>query len=206
MGKRPNHFISQTRAEKMRPKNTGVTTNSSLKYIDFTEINRASNKYQKKEKRKKEVEERKEARQREKFNKEFFSAGSAFSVTLKDIPSLFYFTFAKNQQEARSKGYYFFKENRVPETFNLSCDEIWKRVNTKYHKELDKYSFEGKIPIPVLMQTLNLSFPCSNCMSVTFNYKDYENKKCYVIEGEGDLSEFTSGFILCPKCYHDYTH
>ena len=135
--------------------------------------------------------------------KERFSKGKAYKITFKDIPNLLYFTFAENDETARQRACDYFRDNSHPAFITKNNKELWM-ARAKRIPELDEYSFEGKVPIPQLMKHLSVTFPCSNCGKDNFNYSDYEKKRCYIIEGDGDLNDFTKGFILCYDCHKKY--
>lgn len=126
----------------------------------------------------------------------------AYKVLYRDNPKLLYFTFAETRELAATKAFYYFRNSGYPE-FIGKYDEYFEGRGYRV-QELDKFSAEGKVPIPNLMQHLGVTFPCSNCGEHDFSYNDYKKGECYIIEGDGDLNEFTKGFILCHKCYKKY--
>jgi hypothetical protein len=71
-------------------------------------------------------------------------------------------------------------------------------------QELDKYALKGIVPIPEILRVLDVSMPCSVCKKGNFNYSDYKEEKCFIIEGEGNLNPFTKGYLLCSECYKKY--
>ena len=72
-------------------------------------------------------------------------------------------------------------------------------------KELDEYGLKGEIvPIPALLKATGISLPCSVCGKGKFEYSDYIDGKCFIIEGEGNLNPYTKGYILCYDCYQKY--
>lgn len=128
----------------------------------------------------------------------------AYKVTFKGHDDLIYFTFAKNKDKAKGEATKFFKENFHPAFMGRGWRNEHLNSRGVRIPELDKYARERKVPIPELMKYLKVSFHCSLCGKETFNYKDYENKRCFIIEGEGDLNEKTKGYILCYNCYKKY--
>lgn len=127
--------------------------------------------------------------------------GTPYKVTYKTVPDIAYIVFTTHKDKAKGIATKFFKESYHPQFMGRLWREQHLQARTQVIREFKKYSDTGKIPIPALMQVTGFTFPCSVCHQHNFNYEDYENKKCYVIEGEGDLNEFTLGYILCPECY-----
>ena len=128
----------------------------------------------------------------------------AFKVTFKDSPDLLYFTFTKSRDYAKGEAVKYFKENFHPSFMGRGWRKQYLKAVGARVPALDKYNITGKVPIPELMKHLNISFCCSVCGKEVFSYSDYEKKKCYFVEGEGDLNEHTSGLILCYNCYKKY--
>ena len=131
------------------------------------------------------------------------SKGKAYKVTFIDQPDLLYFTYAKTRNKARSKAVIYFRENFFPLFLDPKNDE-YKKARVLRVPELDEFSDTGKVPIPKLMEHLNITFPCSACKQDDFNLSDYEKGRCFIVEGEGDLNEFTKGYILCYDCHKKY--
>lgn len=131
------------------------------------------------------------------------SKGEAYKVTYVGEPHLMYIAFNKNKDKAKGEATKFFKENFYPSFVGRGWREMYKKARTARLPDFDKYSVEGKIPIPELMK-LGVSFPCSVCGQHNFEYKDLDQNICFIIEDEGDLNIFTKGYILCYKCYHAY--
>ena len=127
----------------------------------------------------------------------------AYIVQYNNAPELFFITFTSNRYKAKGNATKFFRDNNHP----LFIEGQWKgqhiHARTRLHPDFDKYNEEMKVPIPELMK-LNISFPCSICGKGNFKIIDYENKSCFIIEGEGDLNPFTKGYCLCRDCYNKY--
>lgn len=128
----------------------------------------------------------------------------AYKVTFKDHSDLFYIAFSENRGNACYRASRYFRDIFHP--FFTGDNYRKEMLNSKAHRcpQLDKYYVEEKVPIPKLMEVLNAQFPCSVCGKGKFNYSDYINDRCYIIEGEGDLNPFTKGYILCYDCYKKY--
>lgn len=129
-----------------------------------------------------------------------------FLITFKNIPDIACVVFAKNKFKGLWKGCKFFKEQMHPLFMGSSSDDQLKQSKAKRVPELDKYVHDKKIPIPELMKHLNFTFPCSACGQDNFTYKDYEIKRCFIVENEGDLNDFTKGYVLCYNCFKKYTN
>lgn len=137
----------------------------------------------------------------ERIKRARLSKGTPYMVTYVGIPNLMYLAFAKNKDRAKGMATKYFKENFYPEFMGKGWREQHLKARTKVIQEFRKYDLTGKVPIPDLMKVLNLTFPCSCCHQYNFNYEDYENHKCYIMEDMFDLNDFTKGCILCRDCY-----
>lgn len=134
---------------------------------------------------------------------ERLSKGTPYVVTYTSVPDIMYLVFAKNKDKAKGIATKYFKENFHPDFVGKGWRTQHLKSRTKVIPEFKKYSQTGKVPIPDLMKILNLTFPCLCCHDHNFNYQDYENGKCYVIEDDGyDLNDFTKGYVLCRECYN----
>lgn len=128
----------------------------------------------------------------------------AFKVIFKDQPDLLYLTFSKSRDKAKGEAVTYFKNNFHPAFIGRSWRNEFGQARAYQVPELDKYSKEGKVPVPDLMKYLDASFCCSVCGNHTFKYSDYENGRCFVIEGEGDINEITKGIVVCYDCHRKY--
>ena len=140
----------------------------------------------------------------EELMKKRMSLGTPYRITFKGYPDLIYLTFAKNKDKAKYNAVKYYKENCHPAFFRSGAEEMYRNSRANIMREFEEYSIEGKIPIPKLMEIVHLTFPCSVCRKHDFNFEDYLNNKCYIIEGEGDLNDFAKGYILCKECYKKY--
>lgn len=132
------------------------------------------------------------------------SKGIAFKVIFKEIPDIVYISFSKTKAKARADATRYFRTTMHP--MFIGKDYEHQYLNSKAFRisEFDKFSEEGKVPIPQLMENLGATFPCSICGHGNFNLQDYKTHRCYLVEGEGDLNPFTKGYILCYSCYNKY--
>ena len=129
----------------------------------------------------------------------------AFLVTFKDRTDLAYITFALTRGKARWYACKYFRDLLIPEFQRDKGYSAQLRFTvTKRVQNFDKYAEKGRVPIPILMKELNFKFPCSICGKELFSLKDYEAGRCFVLEGEENLNEFTEGIILCYNCYKKY--
>ena len=142
----------------------------------------------------------------EKIFKKTFSKGHAYKVSFKESPNTFCIAFAKTKRKAIWQGAKFFHNNLYPEFMGKGWSTVQNLCLLEAHriKELDDYSLTGIIPIPVLMKTLNMTFKCSVCGKGNFTYETFESGGCFVLEGEGNLNDYTKGYILCYDCKRKY--
>lgn len=130
--------------------------------------------------------------------------GKARKIIFKDQPNLIYISFKKEKMKAIYEACKYFQDSFYPTFMGEGRDEEMKQARALRVQEFDKYSAEGKIPIPELMRVMEFTFPCSVCGKDNFNYEDYEIGRCFLVEGEGDLNPFTKGYVLCYDCYKKY--
>ena len=130
------------------------------------------------------------------------SQKKAYLTAFKDHPELAVVVFSENRAAARWTGCKYFKEECHPD-FLKRNDYQWELYHTvtKRTPEFDKYLKEEKVPVAELMRVLNASFNCSVCGKHSFKFEDYVNGRCFILEGEGDLNNFTKGLVLCYSCY-----
>lgn len=125
-----------------------------------------------------------------------------FSVTYRTVPDALYISFG-TKDKCKGEATKFFRDNFHPAFMGTD----WKKQHTEARAirqpQLDKYFKEKKVPIPEVMK-LGATFPCSICGKENFTLKDYENKRCFIVEGEGDVNPFTLGHIVCYNCYKKY--
>ena len=127
----------------------------------------------------------------------------AYMVTFVNHPHLLYLSFALTADKARAQAQKYMRDTYYP-TYSIDgCPISLRETRTKRIRELDKFKHLGKVPIPDLLKT-GLTFKCSSCGNFDFDYDDYTAKKCFVVEGEGDLNPFTNGYIFCYNCYKKY--
>lgn len=127
----------------------------------------------------------------------------AFKVRFKDHASLFFIAFTTRADKARAMAQRYMRDTYYPTHTINGCPISLQETRANRVKEFDKYKETGKIPIPALMK-YGIGFSCSACGKFNFNYEDYKNNRCYIVEGEGDLNPFTKGYLFCHSCYHKY--
>lgn len=127
----------------------------------------------------------------------------AFKVTFIDIPDALYVSFAHDKDKAVQEACHYFKDNFHPCFMGQAGHHVMLQGRGIRVPDFDKYAYLGKVPIIELF-SLDVTFPCKMCGEHSFTKEDLDNKKCYVIEGEGDLNKFTSGVIVCRECFNKY--
>lgn len=127
----------------------------------------------------------------------------AYKVEHDSDKSLFFITWAKNKERAKRDCYYYFRDNFHPAFTGKANWSEYLHLRPKRIPEFDKYSKEKQVPIPELLK-IGLSIPCSLCGKHTFELKDYDNNRCFIIEGEGNMNSFTKGLLLCYDCKKKY--
>lgn len=127
----------------------------------------------------------------------------SFVVSFKDHPKYFYLAFTKTRDKARAMGQRFIRDTFYP-TFGINdCPVSLRETTARRLKELDEYAPKGQAPIPSILKA-GISFSCSICGKDHFNYHDYEIKRCFIIEGDGDCVPYAKGMIVCYDCYKKY--
>lgn len=127
----------------------------------------------------------------------------AYLVTFTNHPHLSYLSFALTADKARAQAQRYMRDTFYAGYSIDSCPISLKETRTKRMKDLDKFKHTGKVPIPELLKT-GFRMQCSSCGRFEFDYDDYMARKCFVVEGEGDLTPFTNGYIFCYDCYKKY--
>lgn len=125
----------------------------------------------------------------------------AFQITHRHNKDIFLITFATNKDKAKSKGHKYFKDNLHPLFIHDYSNFVYLKV--KRLPQLDMYAKEKVVPIPEILK-LGTTIPCSLCGKHHFELKDYENNRCFIIEGEGNMNSFTKGLLLCYDCKKKY--
>ena len=80
---------------------------------------------------------------------------------------------------------------------------IYFSLKRKRANNVDKYFYEKKAPVYELME-LGIKFRCKNCGKGMFGLEEYNDKKCFILEGEGEYNYFTKGVVFCRNCYNEY--
>lgn len=121
----------------------------------------------------------------------------AYLVFFKDRPNLFYISFQlyEKRHVSRLVASKYFKK-----IFNdRPLNQYYWSAQRRRIPIFDKYRDTERVPIQELMKA-GATFSCSTCGLGKYTYTDIENKKCFVIEGEGNINPFTSGMIVCSDC------
>lgn len=127
----------------------------------------------------------------------------AYIVTFKEHPNLLYVAFSLNREKAEAEAQRYMRDVYYSMYSITDCPISLKEAHGLRAKNLDKYKTTGKIPIPELMKE-GLTFPCCGCGKYNFDLVDYETKRCFIVEGEGDLNPYTNGSVFCYNCYKKY--
>lgn len=137
------------------------------------------------------------------LNKEIRKENKAYRIVYKDHSDLLYIAFKSNRASAKHESARYFQSILNP--FFTGDDYRKQMLYSRAYRvqELDKYASKG-IPIPELLRVLDITMPCSVCGKDHFSYSDYQQEKCFIIEGEGNMNPFTRGYILCHDCYKKY--
>ena len=138
------------------------------------------------------------------LHKEIKKQHKAYRVVFKDHPDLLYIAFCGSRGSARWQACKYFKSIFNPFFSGEDANREMLKCEAYRVQELDKYALKGSAPIPALLHALDLSLPCSICGKDHFDYSDYEKGRCFIIEGEGNLNPYTSGYILCYDCHKKY--
>ena len=125
-----------------------------------------------------------------------------YTITYKSVPNALYIAFG-TKDKCKGEATKFFRDNFHPAFMGNSWRKLHPEARAIRQPQLDKYYKEKKVPIPEVMK-LGATFPCSICGKENFTLKDYEDKRCFLVEGEGDVNLFTSGHIVCYNCYKKY--
>ena len=131
------------------------------------------------------------------------SQDKAFKITFKDHPEYSCIAFAPTHPKACAKGAKTIRELYFPTFTSTDCPVQLRETKAHRCQELDEFATEGKVPIPSLLKA-GFEFTCSSCGKVHFNYQDYATRKCFIVEGEGDIVPYAKGMIFCYSCYHKY--
>lgn len=126
-----------------------------------------------------------------------------FLVKFREHPQYFWYSFAENRNKAEADGVRNIRELYYPLDTPSSCPVQITETRGYRAPEFDEYKVTGKIPITALMKS-GVSFTCSCCNKFKFTHEDLLLKRCFIIEGEGDLNPYTLGTVVCYDCYKKY--
>ena len=125
-----------------------------------------------------------------------------YVITYRNVPDIMYIAFGTKDQ-CKGEATKYFRDNFHP----AFVENGWRRLHTEARAirepVLDNFYKEKKVPIPEVMH-LGATFPCCICGKGNFDLDDYKKKRCFVVEGEGDINVFTKGYLLCYDCYKKY--
>jgi len=130
--------------------------------------------------------------------------GVAYRVTFLEHPKIIYLSFKPTNNKARWEACKYLIDTFNPEFIGNTQQEIIYKSRAHRQPELDKYALKGKVPIPILMEKLNMKFSCAICGKGNYGYKEYSDERCVIIEGEGDAFPFAEGIVICQKCFHEH--
>ena len=138
------------------------------------------------------------------LHKEIKKQRKAYRLVFKNHPDLFYISFNKSRESAKYEAARYFKSIFHPFFTGENYSVEMLQCRAYRVQEFDQYALKGVIPIPALLKVSGISLPCSVCRKGHFDYSDWEQEKCFIVEGEGNLNPFTKGYLLCYDCYKKY--
>lgn len=132
----------------------------------------------------------------------------AYLVWFKDRPELNYISFqvetnkridrARDRARAEANKYL---RNTYPEfTAKQSYYDIYMMSRGRRMPQFDKYYATKRVPIKELMK-VGFTYSCAFCHEHKFSIEDYENHRCFIMDGDGAINPFTQGVLLCYNCY-----
>lgn len=127
----------------------------------------------------------------------------AFRAVDKLCPQNMCLVFGKDKHQTRYRGARYFSQHMYPEFAGYVSSRKMTRIRTYRAQNLDKYASKEVAPMPELLKA-GFAFSCAACHKHLFTYEDYENKKCLIVEGEGNPIDYAEGFVLCYDCAKKY--
>lgn len=131
------------------------------------------------------------------------SKNKAYKVTFIDHPEYHYIAFTTSNSKACAEGQKFIRDTYFPTFSTSDCPVSLREGRAHRCKELDEYAAERQAPIPALLK-IGMTFACSGCGKIHFNYEDYATRMCFIVESDGDIVPYAKGMIFCYSCYHKY--
>jgi hypothetical protein len=136
----------------------------------------------------------------------------AYLVWFKDRPELNYISFQvetnrridRARDRARAEANKYLRETYPEFTDRQSYYDIYMMSRGRRIPQFDKYYATKQVPIRELLK-IGFSYSCALCHKYNFKFEDYENGRCFIVEGEGCVNPFTNGILLCYKCYKTLT-
>lgn len=129
------------------------------------------------------------------------SLGTARYVYSPDYPKVSFISFKATNSQAVWEATKFFHDFYNPYFIGMSKEDIMKVLKARRIPELDEYAKEGKVPIYALMQKAKATFSCFVCGKHEFEYADYCNNVCFILEGDVNPLPYAKGCVLCYKCH-----
>lgn len=123
----------------------------------------------------------------------------AYRASLYKHPDTACLIFARTKDQAKYRGARYFFNNFHPDFTGKFNKFMMGMVRVNRRRELDKYVDMGRAPIPALLKE-GFTLSCSRCHKHTFDYKAYEDKRCFVFEEGVNPIDYAEGFILCYDC------
>lgn len=127
----------------------------------------------------------------------------AYKVIFEGYPQYNYIAFTTTQHKAEAEAQRYIRDTYYPTFTVTNCPVGLRDAKARRCTELDEYVMEKQAPISALLK-VGLNFVCSACGKVHFNYEDYKTRRCFIVEGEGDIVPFAKGMIFCYSCYNRY--
>ena len=134
---------------------------------------------------------------------EEFTKAKAYKVFIMKSPDETCLMYGENKGQARYRGAKYFRDTMHPQFPKCSTGEILGKVMAHRVPDLDKYALKERAPIPDLLKS-GFILQCEGCHNRQFRYEDYEGKRCFVFEGDGNPIAYAEGFILCYDCAKKY--
>lgn len=127
----------------------------------------------------------------------------AYVITCVNDNTIFYIAFAtyKTRDGAKNEAFKYF-ENEVfhPRFIGKDRFNMYHLLRRNRCAMFDKYAEEGKVPITEILR-LGVTMPCCFCGKHNFTREDFEKKRCFYVESEGDLNVYTKGLLACYECF-----
>ena len=127
----------------------------------------------------------------------------AYYITFDNHPEYTYVAFALTNEKAKAEAQRYIRDTYYPLSTIDACPVSLKEARSKRMPEFDEFKHSGKIPINRFLKE-GFKVKCCVCGKFEFDYNDYMAKRCFIVEGEGDLTPYLNGYLFCYSCYHKY--